>query len=342
MEGTMSKELDELDDDFDFFSFFDIDSNEERLAQKKVEYLLKEKRFKVQIAEFEALANASGSSEDQYRVAVCYAHGPDIRNSTRRNNEEKTFVWAKLAADQGHGRAQALLAHCYVTGNGVEKDDEKAIDYYQRSAQQGYVVAETALGVYYLIGDHVQQNTPLALHWLGRAARHGSTEAMIKLAELNSAKTRWGGRPDRAFKWLLRAARLGSPKAKEAVAYAYFYGIGTDRNYNHFLYWVQSAAADENHEAEKMLEYANEYIYPEKRDLHHCGLPSDFCRLKLRRRTVIKMMEDPLPPIKDMIADTEALGFDVATFAYDIAQTKIDRLKSIYEQEIYLSATTRH
>ena len=68
----------------------------------------------------------------------------------------------KLAAAQGHPKADYYLAQCYLYGLGVTQDDNQAIECLKRSAAKGGFQARANLAQYYQIGFHTEPNLELS------------------------------------------------------------------------------------------------------------------------------------------------------------------------------------
>ena len=60
-------------------------------------------------------------------------------------DEGKAVQYYKMAAKQGHPRAQCGLGLCYLEGTGVAKDEGKAVQYWKMAAEQGHAEAQAAL-----------------------------------------------------------------------------------------------------------------------------------------------------------------------------------------------------
>ncbi|MBR5681173.1 MAG: sel1 repeat family protein, partial [Clostridia bacterium] len=53
------------------------------------------------------------------------------------------------AAEQGDAEAQNDLGHCYVIGDGVEKDEKEAVKWFRKAAEQGVAGAQFNLAQCY-------------------------------------------------------------------------------------------------------------------------------------------------------------------------------------------------
>ena len=90
------------------------------------------------------------------------------------------------AAKNGHEGSQYYLAMCYLTGNGVIKDEKKGILWLTTSAEKDYSLAQVELAERYQYGNGVTQNKKLARHWYLQAAEQGSSKAKEALKNLKS------------------------------------------------------------------------------------------------------------------------------------------------------------
>ena len=58
----------------------------------------------------------------------------------------EAMKWYRLAAEQGHAKAQHNLGIMYDNGNGVPQDYAEAVKWYRPAAEQGQVDAQNNLG----------------------------------------------------------------------------------------------------------------------------------------------------------------------------------------------------
>ena len=86
--------------------------------------------------------------------------------------------WYRLAADQGHAKAQTLLGRMYAQGQGVAQNDQEAFRGGRKAANQGYAPAEALLGSMYYEGrSGAPQDYVLAHMWVKLAAAQGFEKA---------------------------------------------------------------------------------------------------------------------------------------------------------------------
>merc|ERR1711988_1305752 len=85
--------------------------------------------------------------------------------------------WYRMAADQGHAKAQYNLGSMYHQGQGVAQDYSAATKWLRMAADQGIAQAQCNLGLMYYEGKGVPQNTSKALRWLHKAQVQGDEVA---------------------------------------------------------------------------------------------------------------------------------------------------------------------
>lgn len=179
----------------------------------------------------------AGDAEAQYRLAAEYQGG---KGSQLKKDLKQVVYYSEKAAEQGHLKAQDLLAFCYYYGKGVEKDLEKAKYWKRKGAELGDVRAQCGLAFYY------EQNA-------------------TGVADLKEA-----------FRWYLKAAEQDAPQAQYEVAKYYYDGYCVSRDVELALYWAEKAAPGLEREAEEVKEdafsfqYHTEQVQKNKELLVHC------------------------------------------------------------------------
>lgn len=85
-------------------------------------------------------AVAAGSNEAEVRIAIANLQGEE--NPAHLKQALETL---NSSADQGSLIAVVALAHCYLTGKGVDKDKARSVQLYRKAAQRGSRGAHNAL-----------------------------------------------------------------------------------------------------------------------------------------------------------------------------------------------------
>lgn len=98
----------------------------------------------------------------------------------------RAVAWYRAAAEAGLAEAQFNLAHCLVTGNGVQRNDSEGLRWMLRAAQQGLASAQFLAGVMFAEGVGTTIDREQALVWLQRAADGGNLDAAALLAKMRA------------------------------------------------------------------------------------------------------------------------------------------------------------
>ena len=78
--------------------------------------------------------------------------------------------WYRLAAAQGHTKAELNLGLLSATGEGVPQDEAEAVKWFRLAAGQGDAGAQFNLGLLYSQGQGVPQDDVQAYKWFTLAA----------------------------------------------------------------------------------------------------------------------------------------------------------------------------
>lgn len=116
---------------------------------------------------------------EQYNLALCFAFGKGVVK-----NANEAVRYYKLAADQGHAKAQWHMGFCYENGAGVTKCAEDAVHYYKLAADQGQINAQCKLGVCYENGAGVLKDEQEAVRYYKLAADQLDTAAQFCLERI--------------------------------------------------------------------------------------------------------------------------------------------------------------
>lgn len=148
-----------------------------------------------------------------------------------------------ILAEQGHDKAQYLLATQYDVGLGVDIDKQAAFTWYQQAAWAGLRVAQHNLAVSYAKGQGTEINLSKAIYWWKRAAKSGNTDAQYNLGIIY-ASGHGSIEPNlaKALKWWRMAAMGGDAVAQFNLGALYANGIGmSSRTCEASRWWKKSA-----------------------------------------------------------------------------------------------------
>jgi TPR repeat protein len=116
---------------------------------------------------------ACGNPTAQSHLGFLYVSGEE----GVEKDVAEAVKWFRLAAGQGHARAQLNLALIHAMGDGVPKDGGEAAKWFRLAGLQGLAEAQGRLGLLYYAGDGVPRDPVEALAWLTLAADAGDATA---------------------------------------------------------------------------------------------------------------------------------------------------------------------
>jgi TPR repeat protein len=95
--------------------------------------------------------------------------------------------WFRIAAQQGHARAQHNLALMYESGDGVLQDYSEAAKWYRMAADQGNAGSQNNFGRLLETGRGVAKDDLAAIQWYRRAAEGGDENAGSNFTRLTAS-----------------------------------------------------------------------------------------------------------------------------------------------------------
>lgn len=120
----------------------------------------------------------AGDASAQYELGDRYTSAEGVSQ-----NFVEAAKWFRLAAEQGHARAQHRLGILYADGDllRVGKDAVEAAKWFRRAADQGIDEAQYNLGAMYARGEGVPKDPDEAVKWYRRAAegRNSFLQALV-------------------------------------------------------------------------------------------------------------------------------------------------------------------
>lgn len=89
-----------------------------------------------------------------------------------------------ISANLGDGAAKAQIGLCYLSGEGVTKNEQEAFQWFICAANQDDVLGQFCLGNCYLHGQGTEKNIQSAIIWLRKAANTEFQPAINTLNEI--------------------------------------------------------------------------------------------------------------------------------------------------------------
>lgn len=189
-------------------------------------------------------AAEQGDPEAQYQYARLLPNKSKSDGITR-------MLWFEKAAEQGHVNAQYRCAEAYRTGNMIEENIEKAIYWHKKLAEQGNADSQNRLGMLYDAGKGIPQNKAEAFKWFRMAAEQGYKYGQYNLSRMYSESN--PPEHKKAFEWMKLAAEQGLKDAQYECGKMYLDGIGTAKDIDQSLIWLEKAANQGNKKAEELI-----------------------------------------------------------------------------------------
>ncbi len=214
-------------------------------------------------------AAEQGIVSSQCKVARCYESGLWVEK-----NETEAFKWYRKAAEQYDTDAQCKVASCYLAGKwGVKKDTIEALKMLYRAARIDHVDAIEQLVACCVESESVVIDSSIcsglengakksadslnqlgvrseskgyfseAYYYYKLAAEKGMPKAQNSLAQCYLRK-----QPakaiylQKAFIWFTSSANLGDVLGQYNLGLCYYFGTGTDVNYEKAVKWFGKSA----------------------------------------------------------------------------------------------------
>ena len=187
------------------------------------------------------------SPNEDLSAEESYKKGKDF---DKKGDYENAVKYYRIAADQGHMRAQFNLALCYEKGEGVAKDYKEAVKYYKLAADQGYAKAQNNLALCYDNGYGVAQDYKKAAIYYKLAADQGDVEAQYNLALCYDNGQGVAQNDKEAARYYKLATDQGDMDAQYNVALCYHIGRGVAKDCKEAARYYK-LAADQGHTAAK-------------------------------------------------------------------------------------------
>jgi len=181
----------------------------------------------------------NGNSEAQYNLGLIFYDRAFDDTYGEPEDDKNALYWFKLAANQGHVRAQTNLGLMYDKGYGVDQSYFKAEKWYLLAAGQGSRNAQFNLGQMYRRGEGVEQDYVKAIYWYKLAAEQGDADAQSNLGVmyLNISDITIHSYKE-AVKWFKLASEQGHSKAQYNLASMYLLGKGVKKNLDYAYMWA--------------------------------------------------------------------------------------------------------
>lgn len=171
---------------------------------------------------YDFLANKTGDSDSQTKLAECYEQGIGIEIDYQKANE----LWLKLI-EKGNVQANRELGINLIIGNGDENLD-LGLRYLEHAVNEGDDKAMLLLGRVYNDDELGIASEEKALYYMKMSADKGNAEAQWRIAELYKKNEQY----DLAFVWATKSAIQQNVQGRFDYGYFLFEGIGCEQDIN--------------------------------------------------------------------------------------------------------------
>lgn len=211
-------------------------------------------------------AAEGGSVHAQSVLAQIYQHGDGGPRDYYR-----AIQWFKAAALQGDEYAMYSVACMYENGDvdyGEDPDYQKAFEWRLKAAENGFGCAQLELAEMYYQGDFVVQSFKEAVKWYDTALMNdyipfevdfpskNYADALLELGnECFEGKDGDGKDVFKAFEYYKKSAELENAEAQYQLGEIYYYGYGTEPDYNTAASWYEKSAINGDSAAQYSLGY---------------------------------------------------------------------------------------
>lgn len=172
-------------------------------------------------------------SESHFQNAVGYFLADDFQNA---------YYWCDLAARLHHPKAEWLVGHLLLRGDGCKKDISKAVRHLTKAAKNGVANAQYELALCFYIGEGVPRDVSTFIKLIKLAAKKGVSSAAEALALAYRDGEGVRKNYKLAVKWFLVAAEKGLPESMYCLYLRYKYGQGVNQNMSEAMDWLIRAA----------------------------------------------------------------------------------------------------
>ena len=176
-------------------------------------------------------------------------------------------------AHAGDARAQCQVGWCYITGQGVQKNDKKGVEYYRKSAKQNRPHALNNLAYCYEIGRVVKKDLKTAFSYYLKAAKLKDRLGMSNLAACYRDGIGVEVNLKESFYWYKRLLKQSLKTGREGVhllaayrslAWFFYSGVVVPRNTKKALDYYERAAKMGDERAQYQLGAYFLYVQAER------------------------------------------------------------------------------
>lgn len=187
---------------------------------------------------------AQGDAQARFQVGVALMQAKDYSEALR---------YLKLAAQQKHANAIALVGEFYAQGWGIPQNDKEAVQWWKKSADLKNPIAQRRLGDAYSLGAGVARDPKQALYWYQLSANQGDLHGQYILGYAYASGYGVTKNPQEAIRWFIKAADQGQAQAQSKLGFLYLTGLMVEQDRTKGIALLRAAAAQGDEEAKAEL-----------------------------------------------------------------------------------------
>lgn len=178
------------------------------------------------------LEKGLGTTQNLTEAYNCYKKAAELGYANALEDQKRTAIIGKYWQDAHNGKSEAqyMLAICYASGNGIEKNEITARKWFKLSADKGYAKAQLALGIWLINGIGGERQIPLGIEYCEKSAKQNYSEAFNYLGKLFFDGKITDQNYSKAVLYYEKAVKAGSLDAIFNLAYCYQNGLGIEKN----------------------------------------------------------------------------------------------------------------
>mmetsp|Transcript_4129 Transcript_4129/g.8839 ORF Transcript_4129/g.8839 Transcript_4129/m.8839 type:complete len:586 (+) Transcript_4129:3-1760(+) len=181
------------------------------------------------------------ANQGHLKAQILLAELTEVGHSAKKDIVESS-KWYRKAAVQGDAEAQFIMGIHFTKGRGVKKNFVEAAKWYRKAVDQGHSQAMNNLGVLYEDGKGVKQDSMEALKLYRQSAELGLKDAMYGVGTLYDDGRGVAQDLAEAAKWYSKAAEKGHASAQYNLGNMYLRGNGVERDEAKAIKWLTMSA----------------------------------------------------------------------------------------------------
>ena len=156
-----------------------------------------------------------------------------------KSDPKKWNYWMQKAAEQGHPKAQYMLAMSYLDGSGIQRNEKVAVELLRKSAIQNDIDAIYTLGEYF----ECKKDSQKSFEYFYKASKLRDPKAKNKLADIYMyGNTVVKKDVSKAIKLYEESAQMGHIGSKATLGSIYLRGESVKKDLSKSFFYLEQSA----------------------------------------------------------------------------------------------------